>query len=182
VLYDADEWTVSWRPPWRAMGSPRGPPVMSPTPGPPYKRYGLGAVHDHTGATVGRCRRRKRRRQVAERRQALVDKHPTGTIEVAWDHAATQADDEVEAVVRAAAGRLGLLYWPTYSPWLNPIERLWRPCRRAVTHGALLASLDGLLKAAPAFFDRSNQGAERVLSIIGAHAASPSWLHLEAIS
>jgi hypothetical protein len=42
--------------------------------------------------------------------QALVDKQPTGTIYVAWDHADTHADDEVEAVVRAAAGRLVLLY------------------------------------------------------------------------
>ena len=35
--------------------------------------------------------------------------------------------------VRAAAGRLVLLYLPTYSPWLNPIEMLWRHFRREVT-------------------------------------------------
>lgn len=56
--------------------------------------------------------------------QASVVKHPTGTIYVAWDNADTHQDDEVEAVVRAAAGRLILLYLPTYSPWLNPIEML----------------------------------------------------------
>ncbi len=28
----------------------------------------------------------------------------------------------MEAVVRAVAGRLVLLYLPIYSPWLNPIE------------------------------------------------------------
>ena len=27
-----------------------------------------------------------------------------------------------------------LLYLPTYSPWLNPIEMLWRHFRREVTH------------------------------------------------
>jgi len=77
----------------------------------------------------------------------------------------------VEAIVRAAAGRFVRLYVPTYSPWLNPIERLWRQFRREVTHGELLASLDALLKAAHAFFDRYNQCPPRVLSIIGAHAA-----------
>lgn len=41
---------------------------------------------------------------------------------------------EVEAVVRGAAGRLALLYSPTYSPWLNPIEMLWQQFRREVTH------------------------------------------------
>jgi len=144
---------------------------MIPTPGQPYKRYGLGAVNDHTGETVVLFRRRKRRQEVAGLLQALVDKHPTGTIFVTWENADTHADHEVEAVVRAAAGRLVLLYLPTYSPWLNPIETLWRQFRREVTHCELFASLDALLEAAHAFFDRYNQGPHRVLSIIGAHAA-----------
>jgi transposase len=155
----------------RAMWSPQGQQVMIPTPGQPYKRYGLGAVNDHTGETVALFRRRNRRREVAELLQALVDKHPAGTIYIAWDNADPHCDDEVEAVVRAAAGRLVLLYLPTYSPWLTPIERLWRQFRREVTHGELFVSLDALLKAAHAFFDRYNQCPHRVLSIIGAHAA-----------
>jgi hypothetical protein len=53
--------------------------------------------------------------------QAVVDKHPTGIISLAWDRADTQFDAEVEASVRAAAGRLVLLYVPTSSPWLNPM-------------------------------------------------------------
>jgi putative transposase len=48
---------------------------------------------------------------------------------------------------------------------------LWRQVRREVTHCELFASLDALLKAAHAFFDRYNQRTGRVLSIIGAHAA-----------
>lgn len=171
MFYYADEFNVSWLPTLRAMWSPRGQQVMIPTPGQPHKRYGLGAVNYHTGETVVLFRRRKRRQEVTELLQALVDKHPTGTIYVAWDNADTHADDEVEAVVRAAAGRLLLLYLPTYSPWLNPIEMLWRQFRREVTHCELFASLDALLKAAHAFFDRYNQYTERVLSIIGAHAA-----------
>jgi transposase len=133
--------------------------------------HGLGAVNCHTGETVVLFRLRKRRREVAELLQALVDKHPTGTIDVAWDHADTHADDEVEVVVRSAAGRVVLLYLPTYSPGLNPLERLWRQFRREVPHGELFASLDALLKAAHACFDRSNQSTDRVLSIIGTHAA-----------
>jgi DDE superfamily endonuclease len=83
---------------------------MLPTPGQPYKRYGRGAVHYQTGDTVGLFRRRQRRQEVAALVQALVDKHPPGTIYVTWDNADTHADGEVEAVVRAAAGRLVLLY------------------------------------------------------------------------
>jgi transposase len=171
VFYDADEFNVSWLPTLRAMWSPRGQQVMIPTPGQPYKRYGLGAVNYYTGETVMLFRRRKRRQEVADLLQAVVDQHPTGTIYMAWDNADTHFDDEVEAVVRAAAGRLVLLYLPTYSPWLNPIEMLWRQFRREVTHCELFASLDALLQAAHAFFDRYNQCPPRVLSIIGAHAA-----------
>jgi transposase len=171
VFYYADEFNVSWLTTLRAMWSPRGQQVMIPTPGQPYKRYGLGAVNYHTGETVVLFRRRKRRQEVAELLQTLVDTHPTGTVYVAWDHANTHADNEVEAVVRAAAGRLVLLYLPTYSPWLNPIEMLWRQFRREVTHGELFASLDALLKAAHAFFDRYNHSSQGGLSIIGAQAA-----------
>jgi putative transposase len=60
---------------------------------------------------------------------------------------------------------------PTDSPWLNPIEMLWPHFRREVTHGELFVSLDAFLKAAHTFFDRDNQDSDRVLSIIGAHAA-----------
>lgn len=153
------------------MWSPRGQQVMLPTPGQPYKRYGLGAVNYHTGETVVLFRRRKRRREVAEWLPAVVDRHPTGTIYIAWANADTHADDAVEAVVRAAAGRVVVLYLPTYSPWLNPIEMLWRQFRREVTHCELFASLDALLKAAHAFFDRYNQAPHHVLEIIGAYAA-----------
>jgi putative transposase len=39
---------------------------MIPTPGQPYKRYGLGTVNDYTGDTVVLFRRRNRRQAVAE--------------------------------------------------------------------------------------------------------------------
>ena len=152
----------------RAMWSPKGQQVMVPTPGQPTKHYGIGAVNYHTGETVVVFRRRKRRREIAELLQALLDKHPTETIYVAWDNASTHEDDEVEAVVRAGAGRLVLLYLPTYSPWLNPIEMLWRHFRSEVTHCELFQSVKALLAAAEDFFTRYNRSPEQVLSIIGA--------------
>ena len=169
VFYYADEFNVSWLPTLRAMWSPKGQQVMIPTPGQPKVHYGLGAVNYHTGETVVIIRRRKRRPEVAELLQALVDKHPTGTIFVAWDNANTHEDDEVEAVVRAAAGRLVLLYLPTYSPWLNPIEMLWRHFRREVTHCEIFETVKLLIEASENFFKRYNENPQKVLSIIGAY-------------
>jgi transposase len=174
VFYDADEFNVSWMPTLKALWSPQGQQIMIPTPGQPKKHYGLGVVNYHTGETVILFKRRKRRREGAELLQALVDKHPTGTIYIAWDNADTHQDDEVEAVVRGAAGRLVLLYLPTYSPWLNPIEMLWRHFRREVTHCELFATVEALLQASRAFFERCNQHSAQVLSIIGSHAAGLS--------
>jgi len=151
------------------MWSPKGQQVMIPTPGQPKVHYGLGAVNYHSGETVVIIRRRKRRLEVAELLQALVDKHSTGTIYVAWDNAITHQDDEVEAVGRAAAGRLVLLYLPTYSPWLNPIEMLWRHFRREVTHCEIFETVKLLLEASYSFFNRDNKNPQDVLSIIGAH-------------
>jgi putative transposase len=108
---------------------------------------------------------------MAEFLQALLDKHPNQIVYVAWDNACTHQDDEVEAVVRGAAGRLVLLYLPTYSPWLNPIEMLWRHFRREVTHCELFETVKVLIEASYAFFRRYNQTPEKVLSIIGAYSS-----------
>jgi putative transposase len=153
------------------MWSIKGQQVMIPTPGQPKVHYGLGAVNYHTGETVVIIRKRKRRLEVAELLQMLVEKHPHGTIYVAWDNASTHQDDDVEAVVRAAAGRLVLLYLPTYSPWLNPIEMLWRHFRREVTHCELFETVKVLIEASYNFFRRYNQTPDRVLSIIGAYSS-----------
>ncbi len=168
TFYYADEFNLSWHPTLRAMWSPKGQQVMIPTPAQPRKQYGVGAVNYHTGETLVHIRRRKRRLETAELLQALLDRHPSGTVYVAWDNASTHADDEIEAVVRAAAGRLVLLYLPTYSPWLNPIEMLWRHMRREVTHCELFETMAALVTAAYDFFARYNQTPDRVLSIIGA--------------
>jgi hypothetical protein len=154
----------------RALSSPKGQQVLIPTPKPPDKYYGIGAVNYHTGETLVLFRRRKRRREIAELLHALVDKHPTETIDMAWENADTHADDEVEAVVRAAAGRLVLLSLPTSSPWLNPSEMVWRHFRREVTHCALFETKQALLAAAQEFFDRSNRCPQKILSVIGSKA------------
>ena len=90
---------------------------------------------------------------------------------VGWDNASTHEDEEVEAVLRGAAGRLVLLHLPTYSPWLNPIEMLWRHFCREVTHCELFESIDAVLEATREFFDRYNRAPQRTRAIIGAHPA-----------
>lgn len=171
MFYYADEFNLSWLPTLRAMWSPKGQQVMIETPGQPKKHYGIGAVNYHTGQTVVLVRRRKRRIEIAELLEALLDKHPNEIIYVAWDNASTHLDDEVEAVVRGAAGQLILLYLPTYSPWLNPIEMLWRHFRREVTHCEVFENVKALINASYDFFSSNNRTPHLVLSIIGSNVA-----------
>jgi putative transposase len=168
VFFYADEFNLTWLPTLIAMWGPIGQQVMIPTPGQTKKHYGIGAVNYHTGETVVLVRRRKRRKEIAELLETLLEKHPDDTIYVTWDNAITHQDDEVEAVVRAAAGRLILLYLPTYSPWLNPIELLWRFFRRNVTHCELFENIKALISATFLFFEQCNLQPAMVLSVIGA--------------
>lgn len=170
MFYYADEFNLRWLPTLRAMWSPKGQQVMIPTPGQADKYYGIGAVNYHTGESIVQFHRRKRRQEIAALLEALLLKHPTGTVYVAWDNASMHVDDEIEAVVRGAAGQLVLLYLPTYSPWLNPIEMLWRHFRREVTHCELFPTKPALLAAAQDCFARFNQSLAKILSVIGSNA------------
>jgi DDE superfamily endonuclease len=76
VFYYADEFNLSCFPTLRALWSPKGQQVMIPTPRQPDKYYGIGAVNSHTGESVVLFHRRKRRKEIAEVLQALVEKHP----------------------------------------------------------------------------------------------------------
>lgn len=96
--------------------------VMIPTPGQPDKHSGSGAVNSHTGETVVQLQRHQRRREIAQLLEALLENHAKETIYVAWDHVSTQEGDEGEEVLKAPAGCVVLLFGPTHSPWLNPIE------------------------------------------------------------
>jgi hypothetical protein len=75
-------------------------------------------------------------------------------------------------------GRLVLRYGPTDRPGLDPMAWRWRQGRREGPAGALLAALVALAAAAHACCARDHQCPHRVRSIIGAHAASLSWVYL----
>ena len=102
-----------------------GRQIEIPTHGKDKRAYGIGAVNYHTGETVMITREHKRRVDVADLLRALLAYHETGTIYLTWDTCSTHSDKEIDAILKEANGRLVLLYLPTYSPWLNPIEMLW---------------------------------------------------------
>jgi transposase len=147
----------------------RGRQVEIPTHGKEKRAYGIGAVNYHTGETVMITRDHKRRIDVADLLRALLAHHETGTIYLTWDNCNTHADKEIDAILKEANGRLVLLYLPTYSPWLNPIEMLWRHMRYNVTHCELFMDITDLTSAFLEFFRTISK--ETVRRIIGSIAA-----------
>jgi transposase len=57
-------------------------------------------------------------------------------------------------LLRKYRGVLSLLFLPPYSPQLAPIERVWKLTRRLATHNRYFATLDDVLVAVSACFDR----------------------------
>jgi hypothetical protein len=66
------------------MWSPIGQQVMIPTPVQTKKHYGIGAVNDPSGETVVLIRKRKRRLEIAELLEALLEKHPDEPLYVTY--------------------------------------------------------------------------------------------------
>ena len=150
------------------MWACRGQQVQIPTHGQDERSYGIGAVNYHTGETVMVTREHKRKGDIAAMLRALVERHATGRIYLTWDHAYTHFGGEIDAVLKEAQGRLIVLYLPTYSPWLNPIEMLWRSMRYGVTHCELFTKLADLEAAFLDFFITTPK--ETVKQIIGTKA------------
>jgi transposase len=78
-----------------------------------------------------------------------------GRLVLIWDNAPCH----VAKIVTAEAARLGIeiINLPSYSPDLNPIERLWNWMRDDVTRGFCHATVPDLIAACRAFIDRINR-------------------------
>ena len=107
---------------------------------------GSGRVVVTTAArtTVAHLRRFLRTLRAADPDRYLV---------LVWDNWPVHRHPDVLA--EAARLRIGLLWLPTYAPWLNPIEKLWRQLRQLrqeVVHCHRLANDWTALKAAVTAF------------------------------
>ena len=77
--------------------------------------------------------------------RTLRARDPHRLLVLVWDNWPVHHHPRVLA--EAAASRIQLLWLPTYAPWLNPIEKLWRWMRQTVVHHHRLADKWPELKA-----------------------------------
>jgi transposase len=153
-LYFSDEMDLALLPTlsgcWMRLGVQR----QVNTPGQNQTRYVFGAVNAITGALHWVVWERKNNVGFRQLLQALLAAHTDDRkIVLVLDNYRIHKAKAVGELVRKFKARLRLYFLPTYSPQLNPIERLWRHCRRNVTDNTFFRSIKRLLAAIQAFLD-----------------------------
>ena len=88
------------------------------------------------------------------------------TIFIVWDNWHIHYQREVAA--KASELNIQLLWLPTYAPWTNPIEKLWRWLKQSVLHNHRLAEQFDLLKEqVRTFLSRFADGSTELLRYVG---------------
>ena len=96
----------------------------------------------------------------------LRDAYPGRSLFLVGDNWPVRAHPEVRA--EAARRRIRILWLPTYAPWLNPIEKLWRWLKQDLLHHHAAADRWDELKAGIGrFLDRFVHGSPALLRYVG---------------
>jgi hypothetical protein len=173
LLYFQDEIDLNLLPGVLRSWTLRGFQRKIMTPGLNQKRYGFGAVDYVSGRTIHRIEEHKDTagfcafvEQFMRTVSGLPDYHGQKIVLVVDNFRIHQSKKTLE-FLKKYADRILLFALPTYSPWLNLIERLWKHLRRKITHNHLFKSISQLVKAVGSFLEALNQTPKLTLSIIG---------------
>jgi transposase len=174
LLYFQDEIDLNLLPGilrcWTLAGTQRK--VM--TPGANQKRYGFGAVNYVSGQNVHRIEEHKNSAGFCaflEQFLQTVKRSPQyhgQKIVLVIDNFIIHHSQKTRKFLEPYAHQLILFSLPTYSPWLNLIELLWKHMRRKVTHNHLFKTISELVIAVCSFLEALNETPQLTLSVIGA--------------
>jgi len=174
LLYFQDEIDLNLLPGilrcWTLVGTQRK--VM--TPGVNQKRYGFGAVNYVSGQNVHRIEEHKNSAGFCaflEQFLQTITQSPQyhgQKIVLVIDNFIIHHSQKTRKSLEPYADQLILFSLPTYSPWLNLIELLWKHLRRKVTHNHLFKTISELVEAVCSFLEALNETPQLTLSVIGA--------------
>ena len=168
-LYYADEVDIDLLPTlsgrWMRIGQQH--PVD--TPGKNHKTYGFGAVNFVTGLLAWLVWPNKNNLGFRHLLTQVLSHHRDDVLQIVIvvDNYRIHKTHAVNHMLAKLKGRLRLYFLPTYSPTLNPIERLWRYFREQVTSNYFFKTMSRLLVAVEDFFFNLASTPEVVLSLLG---------------
>ncbi len=167
-LYYADEMDVALLPTISGRWMRQGQQTQVNTPGQNAKQYVFGAVNYVTGALVWLLWPNKNNVGFRQLLRQVVAQHQQTPMKIVIvvDNFRIHNAQAVQAWLRTHRAQLRLYFLPTYSPRLNPIERVWRHFRRNVTDNFYFGTLPRVMTAVKAFLTELACSPGIVLSII----------------
>lgn len=171
-LYAQDEADLSLLPTLTRTWMPRGEQLKVKAPGTNEKRSVSAATDLAEGAILWRTDERRCADQFCATLHECAERStPRGRLAVLLvDNAQGHRVGKTGIVRRALdahAGRVVLVFLPTYSPDLQPGERLWRQWRPNVTHNHKRADIAGLVADSNAWLAKAASDPSSVLVMLG---------------
>ena len=167
ALYDGDEVSCYRHPSLAAVWAPAGAEPTAALSHRANTRHRVcGALDAASGCLVATTGSQITVPHLRRFLAALRAADPDRALTLVWDNWPVHAHPRVLAA--AAEAEIALLWLPTYAPWLNPIEKLWRALKQEVLHHHRLADdWDGLKAAVQRFLDRCAVPSPRILRAVG---------------
>lgn len=167
-LYYEDEMDVALLPTLSGRWMRVGHQTKVDTPGVNAKQYVVGATNAVTGDLFWVLWERKNNLGFRELLKVLLEHHAHDPVKIVLvlDNFRIHKAKAVKAMLGKFRKLIRLYFLPTYSPQLNPIERVWRHFRRNVTDNVFFKTMRRLLKAVVSFLAELATKPDIVLSII----------------
>ena len=176
LLY-GDEFSLYRQPTLAATYAPRGSEPTAPLSHQANTRQRIsGALDIVSGRVVWTARSKMGVVGLCQFLQTLRTAYPTDIVLLVWDNWPVHFHPTVLA--QAAALEIELLWLPTYAPWTNFIEKLWRWLKQTLLHHHHLADQWDQLKVEVAtFLDQFAVGSQALLRYVGALPDSVVKVH-----
>lgn len=116
------------------------------------KTYCFGAIDLETGRVTCSLKDRKRSGEFVEFLKALRRKYRGLLIHLVLDNFSIHKSREVKKYLERHPGIFEFHFLPTYSPWLNPMETVWREVKAAVCRNKFHGTIENLKRAIRKYF------------------------------
>jgi transposase len=165
VIMFEDECTTRQHPTLKKTWIMKGLRKFIGTFGNHAKKEIFGFVNILTGNTITRVTGSQNSEEFIAALGEVKKKYRGKKIKLFIDKAPWHTSDRTKQYIKNNSKWLEVIYLPTQSPELNPVEELWQHMRNIVTHNHLFSTIKELTDALLSFF--ANLTRKDVLSICG---------------
>lgn len=153
LLYE-DESDVHLNPQLGLVWHRCGKPYQVRGAGQNQKVYVFGALNVKTGSLIYQIFKRKRSREFLEFLKCLLKRYRRWKIYLVLDNFKIHDTKVIRKFRKENKSRLRIVWLPTYSPYLNLIERFWRHMKDCTVRNYFFGDVTKLIQALHCFFRR----------------------------